>query len=177
MNARQPQKRSAWLCLALGLGVACGGDDSEGNDISAEASDTAGTETTAGDGDTGDGDGDTGDGETGDGDGDGDGETGDGDGDGDGDGETGDGDGETGDAMCEAAPDDNECETCAKASCCDELEACEADEKCACLSVCVLNSDELDVVDCVADCGGGPFPSQFNPLTGCLTASCNNECA
>jgi len=170
--------------LVLGLGVACGGDDAEDTNVGAEAGDTAGTETTAGDGDGGTGDGGTGDGDTGDGDtGDGDtgdGDTGDGDtGDGDtGDGDTGDGDtgdGDTGDAICEAAADDDECVTCAKASCCDEVLACEADEKCLCLSDCVVTP--ADIVQCNADCAVVGANQPFNLLGGCLTVSCTNECA
>lgn len=101
-------------------------------------------------------------------------ETGTGDGDpGDGDGDPGDGDGDAG--VCSAAPDDDACDTCTKANCCDELTACVADADCLCVTECIDMGG--DSATCHTDCSLSMPNPTFGVLVTCLSQSCSNECA
>ncbi|KIG16247.1 Endo-1,4-beta-xylanase A precursor [Enhygromyxa salina] len=171
--------------MAIGLTpamFACGDSGgSEANDDGDSGTDTTGDTGSEASEAMGDGDGDPGDGDgdTGDGDGDGDGDTGDGDGDtgdGDGDGDTGDGDGDgDGDMSCEPAGD-TPCAECTAENCCDELQACAADETCSCFSGCLGMG--MNGMECSMECGvDNPMQiPALGQLRICTNQSCMMEC-
>jgi hypothetical protein len=77
--------------------------------------------------------------------------------------------------VCAAERGDDECIECTKVECCDEVEACAADDGpggCACAHDCVIGGGDLTT--CVVGCGLYPFPegSPIVPLANCMLEQC-----
>ncbi len=78
-------------------------------------------------------------------------------------------------SSCGAAPSDNACVTCAKASCCSDYQACEQDGTCVCWVYCKTagNTDEF----CSSQEQCGPANNVSAPIVTCLFGSCQAQCA
>jgi hypothetical protein len=78
--------------------------------------------------------------------------------------------------MCPASPNDDQCTTCAKNSCCAELRACAADAECVALINCIGN--------CMGDMTCGQMCLQqhpngiatLQPFAQCLQDNCSADC-
>lgn len=86
---------------------------------------------------------------------------------------TGDGDGDA--DVCAAAPDDDECDTCTKANCCEDLTACVGDADCLCVTDCIDMGG--DSATCHTDCSLSTPNPNFSVLSDCLAQSCSAECS
>lgn len=76
--------------------------------------------------------------------------------------------------VCDAAPEDDECAVCAKASCCEELSACADDAECSRWMDCLSAGD--DSPNCSAVERRGPVEGLAAPAAACLEASCAAQC-
>lgn len=78
-------------------------------------------------------------------------------------------------ASCDAAPSDNACVTCAKASCCSDYQACVEDGTCVCWVYCKTagNTDEI----CSSQEQCGPANDFSASMVTCLFGSCQAQCA
>jgi hypothetical protein len=78
-------------------------------------------------------------------------------------------------ASCSAADDDNVCGTCAKAQCCQPLQACRDTPQCPALVTC---AGECQTNECLSTCKRtySAGASAADALASCLGASCNAEC-
>jgi hypothetical protein len=75
---------------------------------------------------------------------------------------------------CVPAPDDDACDACTKASCCEEVAACYANPDCVCLVECVQVIE--DVMMCLQDvCMTAP-PREVLPLQACASRNCADIC-
>lgn len=91
---------------------------------------------------------------------------------------------ETGEpSACEIAPDDSECVACTKASCCDGIEACEAEYPgCGCVVECTFAFDSpgpAEAMQCASDCDVD-FLAILQALLGiqtCRMQTCPDVCA
>lgn len=77
-------------------------------------------------------------------------------------------------AECKAAPEDNMCQSCIKAGCCDAVVECLKDAKCTCWLECVAHNNDFE--PCKFACGIKGNPGQ---ITACANNECNslNACA
>ena len=84
--------------------------------------------------------------------------------------------------VCDADPQGDPCNECVKASCCAELETCDADPDCACVLDCLAELTDpgfAEAMGCATDCGAD-FLAVALPLQaidGCRMQMCGNECA
>jgi hypothetical protein len=77
-----------------------------------------------------------------------------------------------GSSLCDTDPNDSQCIACAKAACCQQVEACLQDTDCGCFANC-LNGN--NTVVCILQCG---LPVQlFDDLLTCAEQGCANECS
>lgn len=80
-------------------------------------------------------------------------------------------------AACQPAAEDDACVTCTKDSCCDELDACLANEDCLCVSLC-LAEGEQDLNACATEtCELEAVPDEATAMLTCAALSCTAECA
>lgn len=77
-------------------------------------------------------------------------------------------------SVCDAAPEDDECAVCAKASCCEEFSACADDTACARRMDCLFAGN--DAPSCSAVEHSGPIEGLAAPAATCLEASCAAQC-
>ena len=70
-------------------------------------------------------------------------------------------------AVCAAGMDENGCQSCLKGSCCDVVEKCLGDEKCACWFACVTKSGDFD--SCAMGC---ELKNKPGPMSACATSKC-----
>lgn len=75
--------------------------------------------------------------------------------------------------MCAPEPDDGACVTCIKSECCDQKQACEANDDCACLQTCLLGGGSPLCPQCNANPAGVP---EFGALLMCLGSNCDAQC-
>lgn len=80
---------------------------------------------------------------------------------------------DTGTVQCEAEPTDNACLTCARESCCAELELCSDQAPCNCFVECLGVGAMPDVTTCQGRCGGS---SGVAALEVCLAMACPGTC-
>ena len=76
--------------------------------------------------------------------------------------------------VCDAAPEDDECAVCAKASCCEEFSACIDDPACARWMDCLSAGN--DASSCSSVEPRGPVEDLAAPAAACLEASCAAQC-
>jgi hypothetical protein len=75
--------------------------------------------------------------------------------------------------LCEAAPDDDACDTCLKGACCEETAECGPD--CQRIADCVQECPDDECVDtCVNDNLDGAY--QFSVLATCMVQNCAGSC-
>lgn len=80
--------------------------------------------------------------------------------------------GSTGPApMCEVTPDQTPCAQCSNTNCCAQIEACQAEPACDCMTGCVTGLD--DIAMCTQKCGTS---TNFSPLTMCTLVNCAADC-
>jgi len=80
--------------------------------------------------------------------------------------------GSTGPApMCEVTPDQTACAQCSNTNCCAQIEACQAEPACDCMTNCVTGLD--DIAMCTQKCGTS---TNFSPLTMCTLLNCAADC-
>lgn len=82
-------------------------------------------------------------------------------------------DGTSGDHACAPAPKDDECVTCTKTSCCEELSACATDPVCTCIHECHAGGTPL--ATCMAMCGDDGGANDALEL--CVHELCMQPCA
>lgn len=74
--------------------------------------------------------------------------------------------------MCAPEPDDGACLTCIKSKCCDQKQACEANEDCSCLLTCLSRGGSL-----CAHCTASPADvPAIGALLMCLGPNCGAQC-
>jgi hypothetical protein len=79
----------------------------------------------------------------------------------------------TGGNLCNPAPNDTVCTTCAKQNCCAETNACLADVKCTCWVVCTQQNPNNPAA-CFQQCGA---PDQQTTAIGqCTQQQCQGKC-
>ena len=78
-----------------------------------------------------------------------------------------------GPGMCAWEPGDDQCDTCIKASCCDQKQACDASDDCACLLGCLKGGGPQICDQCTASPMQVP---EFGALLECMGASCDGQC-
>ena len=69
---------------------------------------------------------------------------------------------------CAITMDDNSCQACIKASCCDTVTECLADMKCACWLECIKMNNDFDPCKTQCNINGNP-----GPVTACANSKCN----
>lgn len=69
---------------------------------------------------------------------------------------------------CTITMDDNSCQACIKASCCDTVTECLADMKCACWLECIKMNNDFDPCKTQCNINGNP-----GPVTACANSKCN----
>lgn len=78
-----------------------------------------------------------------------------------------------GSGECAWAPGDDQCDMCIKDSCCGPLNACEANEDCACLLACINAGGPKICDQCVTPPMEVP---EFGALFECMGESCTDPC-
>lgn len=73
--------------------------------------------------------------------------------------------------MCEVTPDQTPCAQCSNTNCCAQIEACQAEPACDCMTNCVTGLD--DIAMCTQMCGTS---TNFSPLTMCTLLNCAADC-
>ncbi len=81
------------------------------------------------------------------------------------------GDTTTGGGFCAPEDGDDACASCTKENCCDEAEACAADEGCVCWLECLQGGG--DQAQCFGSCGQN---AAFFALGACVQGSCGMVC-
>jgi hypothetical protein len=76
--------------------------------------------------------------------------------------------------MCPPDPNDDPCDACTKASCCDEVTACFANPDCECVALCIDGG--LDEIECFGQCLVNGPPAELGPLGECVTNNCADQC-
>ncbi|WP_437600549.1 hypothetical protein WMF28_03130 [Sorangium sp. So ce590] len=76
--------------------------------------------------------------------------------------------------LCDAAPEDDECASCAKTSCCSEYDACAGDANCVCLVDCLSDGNALSVCTLPESCGSADQVS--TDAASCLDDACPAQC-
>lgn len=73
---------------------------------------------------------------------------------------------------CEAQDGDSTCIACQKTHCCPAWEACHAEDRCVCITVCYFEGHSLDA--CINTCGmdGG----EHGDLITCTEGHCPDQC-
>lgn len=78
-------------------------------------------------------------------------------------------------SLCPPEPNDDDCAVCTKGRCCDELLACQADEMCGCLSMCIAMGG--NPMECGMQCMGNPMMNQaLMALRQCNQMQCEEAC-
>lgn len=80
---------------------------------------------------------------------------------------------DTGTAWCPVQETDNACLSCARRSCCAELELCAGQEPCNCFVDCLGTGAMPDTNACQMQCGGS---SGISALQVCLAMACPGTC-
>lgn len=76
-------------------------------------------------------------------------------------------------SVCDPAKNDTECTTCAKTSCCDQLEACSGDVECVtCLGCITTAADPGSCLNGMCSLGD----PETGALLACANQSCNAQC-
>lgn len=73
---------------------------------------------------------------------------------------------------CDPEPGDDACVACQKESCCPAWEACRADDRCICITVCHYEGHSLDA--CYASCGMDN--GEHQDLLTCSEGHCADSC-
>ncbi|WP_437965092.1 hypothetical protein WMF04_36340 [Sorangium sp. So ce260] len=76
--------------------------------------------------------------------------------------------------ICDAAPEDDACVSCAKASCCTEHGACMDDPRCACLVDCLSRGNAISACTLLENCG--PADTVSTEAAACLDDACQAQC-
>jgi hypothetical protein len=78
-----------------------------------------------------------------------------------------------GSGVCQPAPGESQCTTCAKQNCCNDVTACDADMNCTCWIVC-NETNPGNPQACFQQCGAPDATTQA--LAQCAGMACQNEC-